>query len=225
MDFQWRISSVKSMTYTHYVYQHREADTRRIFYVGKGKNRRAWKSEKRNAHWRAVVDQHGFIPEILFRTDDHDFAFFIEEEAINLYKSRGMNLTNMRDGGAGGRGYRHTPEHIARLKSESWPRSPMPSFAGRKHSDESKKIMSELRLGKDNGKWKGKARSIESRMKMSAAKKGRPNLFLRKLTDQQVSEIRETIGYRQVAEFARRYGVGESTIRRIRDGIYYVGVV
>ncbi len=81
--------------------------------------------------------------------------------------------------------------------------------------------MSEKRKGVDSGKWKGKKRSLESRMKMSAAKKGKPMRSLRKLSDEQVREIRATIGYRQIAEFARRYGVGESTIRRVRDGEYY----
>lgn len=210
------------MSYSYYIYQHRESDSGRIFYVGKGRHRRAWKSEKRNSAWTNVAKIHGFAPEILFRTDDQELAFFAEQETIDLYRSRGIGLTNLSNGGEGCPGYQHRQAHIDKLKgnrfgASSWGRT----FKGKTHSDEAKRIMSEKRKGIDNGKWKGKKRSAESRLKMSIAKKGKPNIWARKLTHEQIKEIHETLDYRQIATFARRYKVGESTIRRIRDGEYY----
>ena len=46
-------------------------------------------------------------------------------------------------------------------------------------------------------------------------------LSRRVLTNEQVLEIRQKLGYRKIAMLSREYKVGESTIRRIRDGERY----
>lgn len=209
MDFFRGVHSVN-----FYVYRHARPDGS-IFYVGKGKGRRARAIDKRSPAWRKAAE-NGFSIDYLAKNIDEDLAFLIEREAIDVYRRRGLHLVNISAGDTGCSGYRHTPEHIARLKGNAFGAAAWgKAFKGRTHSDETKRIMSEKRKGVDNGKWKGKKRSLESRMKMSAARKGKPLTKLRRLTDEQVREIRSTIGYRQIALFARRYGVGESTIRRI----------
>jgi len=67
----------------------------------------------------------------------------------------------------------------------------------------------------------GKSITEEAKKKISQSLSKKPNLKNRVLTNEQVLEIRAALGYRNVAKLARQFGVGESTIRRIRDGERY----
>lgn len=203
----------------YYVYCHSEADTGRAFYIGKGQGRRAQKRKGRGEEWEKLVADHGLEIDYLFRTDDQELAFFVECEAIDVYRQRGERLINKSNGGEGCPGFKHSPEHIARLIGNKFSVGKPSPFKGKTHSVEARMKMSAVRKGRDCGNWKGKKRSLESRIKMSAARKGKPNYKRRVLSSEQVCEIRQNLGYRQIAEFARRFGVGESTIRRIRDGV------
>jgi hypothetical protein len=44
----------------YYVYLHIRKDTGNVFYVGKGKCRRAFWSSNRNRHWCAISQKVGF---------------------------------------------------------------------------------------------------------------------------------------------------------------------
>ena len=205
-----------------YVYQHRRNDCGAVFYVGKGHGQRMHKREKRNLYWQRVAAKHGFTSDLIANGLEEDLAFLVEQEAIDVYRRRGIVLTNMTDGGEGASGYRHTAKHKAKLRGNTFGAASWGlTFKGKNHSAEQKEIWSAKRAGVDNGGWKGKKRTEENRAKIRAAKIGVPNLTVRKLTEEHVKEIRATLGYRQIALFARRYGVGESTIRRIRDGELY----
>jgi hypothetical protein len=50
---------------SHYVYLHRKASDNAVFYVGKGKGRRAWSSSSRNKHWQATAAKNGFVVQIV----------------------------------------------------------------------------------------------------------------------------------------------------------------
>ena len=50
---------------SYYVYLHRRGTDNEVFYVGKGKGRRAWHTWGRNKHWRNSVDKHGFFVDIV----------------------------------------------------------------------------------------------------------------------------------------------------------------
>ena len=65
-----------------YVYLHRRKTDNKVFYVGKGKNRRAWCTDKRNKHWNNVVDKHGFNVDIVFEGLSEQEAFQIEKDTI-----------------------------------------------------------------------------------------------------------------------------------------------
>jgi len=206
-----------------YIYQHRKADTNEIFYVGKGKNTRLNQSKGRNEYWHRVVAKHGFIAEHIAQNLDEELAFLAEMEAIDVYRRRGIKLVNATDGGEGASGYKHTEEHKASLKgnkngASSWGMT----FKGKKHTKESCEQMSYARIGNKNKL--GKKVSEESKQKMSAAKLGKPIVAKRILSLDKVLEIRQRVGYRNIAMLAREYGVGESTIRRIRDGEAYKDV-
>jgi len=135
-------------------------------------------------------------------------------------KDMGIELCNLTDGGEGSTGYKHTEKHKAKLKGNSYGASSWGmTFKGKKHSEESRAKMSYVRIGNKNKA--GTTLSEESKAKISASNLGKPKFKKRVLTAEQVLEIRPRIGYRNIAQLAREYGVSESTIRRIRDGERY----
>ena len=208
---------------TFYIYQHRKADTNEIFYVGKGKGTRLNQSKGRNQYWHRVVAKHGFVAEYIAQNLDEELAFLAEMEAIDIYRRRGIKLVNVTDGGEGASGYKHTAKHKANLKGNkngatSWGMT----FKNKKHTKESRQKMSYSRIGNKNKS--GTTLSEESKAKISAAMTGKIVLKKRLLTKEQVLEIRQRLGYRNIAMLAREYGVGESTIRRIRNGEAYKDV-
>jgi hypothetical protein len=70
----------------YYVYVHRKATDGSVFYVGKGKGRRAWRkgTKGRNAYWHRTVNKHGFTVEILKRFYNEECAYTYERIVINL---------------------------------------------------------------------------------------------------------------------------------------------
>ena len=91
-----------------YVYLHRRNDTNEVFYVGKGKNRRAWSKGSRNKHWKHITEKHGYIVEMVFEKLTEKEAFDKEIEIISEY---GLdNLVNLTIGGNTSSGYRHLDE-------------------------------------------------------------------------------------------------------------------
>lgn len=208
-----------------YVYQHRKADTNEIFYVGKGKGRRINQLFGRNVYWYRVVDKHGFISEKIADNLEEEFAFLLEIETIDIYRKRGIKLVNATDGGEGSSGYKHTKEHKEKLKgnshgSASWGIN----FKGCHHSEETKARWSEMRKGTPSPR-KGVKLSDETKNKISESRKGKPVFAKRILNDEEVREIKASLGYRNIAILARRYGVGESTIRRIKNGESYKEII
>lgn len=103
----------------YYVYEHWRPDTNRPFYVGKGKGKRAYKP-RRNPYWRNVVEKlkrEGFrirVKYIQMGLSELE-AFNLERYQIKLWRTRGIELTNMTDGGEGTSGKNHSPETIAKI--------------------------------------------------------------------------------------------------------------
>ena len=182
-----------------YTYQHRSADTNQVFYIGKGKGERLLDKNKRGKYWKYYTQKHGFTAEKIADNLDEELAFLVEMEAIDAYRRRGIKLINLTDGGEGCTGYSHP------------------------HSEESRAKMSKARIGNKNKL--GKKVSDETKQKMSNAKKGCVVKARRVLSDEQVSEIRAKLGYRNIAKLAKEFGVGESTIRRVRSGERYKEII
>ena len=204
-----------------YIYAHIRKDTNQPFYVGKGKAKRCFSKKGRNEYWHRIVDKCGYEIKIIADDLDEELAFFAEAECIDLYKRRGYKLVNMTDGGEGASGYQHTEEHKTKMQgNEYWKFVKTNGFAGKTHSDEQKAKWAVTRKGTPSPR-KGAVLSDETKRKLSQAKKGIPVLKKRKLSEDQVREIKILLQNHSIAHLARQFAVGESTIRRIRDGERY----
>jgi hypothetical protein len=205
----------------YYVYQHKTIDTNSIFYIGKGKGKRAFTKSNRSDYWKKVVAKHGLQVEFVVKDVDEEFAFLVEAECIDRNKKLGIKLINMTDGGEGASGYKHTETHKQKMKGNKFGASTWGiSFKGKTHSDEQKVKWAETRKGVTSPR-KGVVLSDETKRKISQSRIGLIVKKRRVLSDEQVREIRALLPNHYIAEIARRFSVGESTIRRIRDGERY----
>lgn len=149
------MSNFKFYTYAHY-----KADTKEIFYIGKGSGRRAYDSSQRSKFWKSVVAKHGFSVEILASWDCEKDAFSHEKFLIETFRSMGFRLCNMTDGGEGVSGYKMDEQTLKRRSAAIWLANQNPeskrkkseslsrAFKGKKFSEERKRKMSEQRKGK-----------------------------------------------------------------------------
>ena len=178
-------------TSVFYVYEHWRLDRDECFYVGKGKGIRAYKMRDRNAHHRAIMGKlsregSGMEVRMVATGLTEDEAFALERERIAFWRKAGVDLVNRTSGGQGTSGMRHSDETKAKL-SAYFTENPVLSFAGRRHTAEVKKKLSDI--GKVRGApkltdvqqkaasdWhRGRKRSAETCAKISEKAKGRPS--------------------------------------------------
>lgn len=164
----------------HYTYIHRcKDDVSRIFYVGKGSGNRVNSEFHRSNHWKSIVAKHGLIAEKVASWETHQQALEHEKFLIFCFRSMGIQLCNLTDGGDGASGWKHTKETKERISKASKNRSLSDetknkisiankgnkSRLGCKNSEKHKAIMS--------SKFKGKKLSEEHKQKLSLAKLGK----------------------------------------------------
>ena len=152
-----------------YTYAHYTADTKELFYIGKGqKNRHKHSCSKtRNKWWHSKVKKHnGFVSEILAVWDTEKEAFEHEKFLISIFKKQLVNLT---DGGEGCAGLVHSTEArnkrskslMGKALTEERKTNISKSLQGRKlsteHAQRSREILSALRE-----KTKVKVKCIET---------------------------------------------------------------
>lgn len=77
----------------HYVYVHKNA-LGHVFYVGKGKKRRAWDASKRSKQWFELA-KDGFIVEIIQEGLEKKSAFELEYNHIKICIKAGCKLANI----------------------------------------------------------------------------------------------------------------------------------
>ena len=103
-----------------YVYEHIRSDTNKVFYVGKGKGKRAYSKHHRNQYWKNIVNKVGeFTVKFLAKDLDEELALLIEVERIDQLKRLGYVLCNLTEGGEGTSGYRHTKEALKNIGKAS----------------------------------------------------------------------------------------------------------
>lgn len=104
---QHRLSKVNP-TNSYYVYVHRRLSDGKPFYVGKGKDYRAWSKDGRNDYWNKVVNKHDYVVDIVFDNLDEPTAFQCEIDTILELNYFGYDLSNLTKGGEGLTGYKWT---------------------------------------------------------------------------------------------------------------------
>ena len=87
-----------------YTYAHYTPDGR-LFYIGKGQQKRAWDKDPRNRYWQNIVNMYGpHKVEILSKWETEKEAFEHEKFLIACFKDLRIKLSIMTDGGVGASG-------------------------------------------------------------------------------------------------------------------------
>jgi len=98
-----------------YTYAHYKPDNT-LFYIGKGKRRRALSKESRNPYYKNIVEKYGSPKiEILAKWENEQDALEHEMFLISTFKQMGFNLANLSDGGTGTSGFKFNDEQKKRL--------------------------------------------------------------------------------------------------------------
>lgn len=168
--------------------------------------------------WLSQLLARGLIPDTLQLEEGSgpDWAD-AEIKWIAHFKSSGANLTNLTRGGDGIVGTTRSPEYREKLRQR---------MLGNK--------LTALSIPASIAYHTGRITPPEVRAKMSVAHKGIPHSAehrvnqrlankAKKLSDQDIREIRALKGLLTQAELGRRYGVTRSAISRIHRGL--MGVV
>lgn len=101
----------------YYTYTYAKLDGT-VFYVGKGKGRRAFSSSDRPRYFlEHALEQGGIVVRIVRRFETEAEAFEHEKELIRSYREQGVFLLNRTDGGRGNNGYVQ-PEALRARKRE-----------------------------------------------------------------------------------------------------------
>lgn len=156
-----------------YVYEHWRPDTDVCFYVGKGKNNRAWGFNRRNPYYKNVVaklSRLGMCVEVrmvrsgMMEADAHA----LEIERIAFWRKAGIKIANATDGGEGVSGLKHSAKSRQKMKEKRSAQSREKHSAimrGRKHSTDHR-----AKISAGN---KGRIVSAETKRRISEALKGR----------------------------------------------------
>lgn len=162
-----------------YTYAHYKPDGS-IFYIGKGKGKRAYDSIRRSVYWKRVVEKYGNPNiEILayWKTDIE--ALSHEKLLISCFKDMGHKLVNLTNGGEGVSGYKHTEQALEKMRGRTGEKSPM---FGKPKSNSIKLMISKANSGKVrteehkqkiSNRFKGRVFSKETLAKISESLKGR----------------------------------------------------
>lgn len=89
------------MSGEYYVYLHTRLDTGEVFYVGKGKGRRATTRWSRNVWWNRVAAKAEWISSIVQDGMSESDAHLLEMWLIAKFRHCGVSLCNIDDGGGG----------------------------------------------------------------------------------------------------------------------------
>ena len=159
----------------YYVYEHIRPDTGLVFYVGKGCHERAEDTQRRNNEWYrnvvAKLARCGLYVEVVIVYDKllESRAFELEIERIAYWRSKGVVLCNLTDGGEGLPGLFRTDDHRSNISA---------ALTGRKLSPEHVEKLRRASLGRKQTPEEierrrlanvNRPRTEEMKRKMSAA--------------------------------------------------------
>jgi hypothetical protein len=134
-----------------YLYRHIRLDKNEPFYIGIGSDndyKRAYKKQGRSFRWKDIAYKVQYEVEILLDGLTWEQACEKEIEFISLYGRADLNkgtLVNMTEGGEGTYGFKHTEHNVQKLKNRLKGNQ---YNLGTKYSDNTKKYLSNIRIGK-----------------------------------------------------------------------------
>jgi hypothetical protein len=199
----------------YYIYAHVRPDKNEIFYIGKGKGRRAKSKCKRNKLWNDIVLKNNGVYEIIYLNDNlsEETAFKLEIEYIlkmgRLCNNTG-SLANLTLGGEGSSGYicseeskkkiskalsgvkhplygkKHSLDHCNKMSKAM--KGKLPWNTGKKLSKETKLKISLKAKGRSSSR-KGAVLTEEQRKKLSLLKKGKPSFQSKLIKNTSTNEI------------------------------------
>jgi hypothetical protein len=164
----------------YYVYIHEKPDGT-PFYVGKGKDGRAYSKDQRSPLWHEMANDE-YSVHIVKDNMEQQAALDLEYFIINDFRKQFTLANKMARGWKNDtkrkpyvtRGVPKSEEHRRKL-SEAKKGVPNLKLKGKKFSDEHKANLSAARKGVPNLKLRGRVYSEETLAKMSASRKGVPN--------------------------------------------------
>lgn len=200
-----------------YVYLHRKKSDGRIFYIGKGQGKRAWKKSQRSDWWKRVEAKHGRTVEIVLRGLTDEQAFELEKGLVEWVGLE--NLCNLREGGEGG--FAASEEVKAaisrankgRVFSEETREKMRKAATGKRHSEETKEKLREHRMRQVMPEFteerkaaiaermRGRFVSAETRQRISESKTGKTGF---KWTQEMKDRLSDAMKGRPVSEEAKR---------------------
>lgn len=147
----------------YYAYVHarpESEDASGIFYVGKGKGKRAYDFNRRaqNPHYARIVAKNGSPVVGIIDCSSESIAFDLECGLIKCLRRMKVPLSNLSNGGEGQSGYRHTDETKIKIgrASAAWTRT----------------ASLKLKIALSQLGDKNNAKSIEARIKISEKRRG-----------------------------------------------------
>lgn len=210
---------------------HVRKDNGAVFYIGYGSPRRPYDSCMRNRWWHIIVKYCGYETKVVITGLSPVEAKSWEKYLINLYGRRSDgkgNLVNMTDGGDGA---------VNSVCSDELREFHRQRMLGRKMSEESRRKLSESRMGKyagPNAYMYGKHHTEETRRKIAERHKGRP------VSEEHRKKISQTLKgkfagenafrgskvidtatgkiYHTIKLAAELHGINPSTLRAMLDG-------
>jgi hypothetical protein len=191
----------------YYVYTHTRLDTNQVFYIGKGKKSRAYSTHGRNKYWKNIVNKTPYIVKIIADNLCEDMSLELEVFVISEYKTLGVKLVNMTDGGEGVSGLKDT-EETKRKKSIR--------ATGRKMSVESIQKSREKNKGRVSSR-KGVILTEEQKTKISIANTGKsPSMEARQKMSQVSKGKKKSDEHRKNMKLAKQ-NISQETINKMRE--------
>ena len=175
-----------------YTYIHCKPDLT-PFYVGKGTFKRCHNFSRRNIWHKRIVKKYGKknIQIIIHKKDSEESAFRSEIRLIRLFRSAGVELCNLTDGGEGVSGCKSLVGHKVSMETREKLSKALKGKKKPPRSVEHRKKISVIQKGKkvsEDQKIKqslamiGKKASDETKRKMSEAHRGNKYNFGKKAT-------------------------------------------
>lgn len=185
-----------------YIYRHIRLDSNTPFYVGKGKDRRAYSKQGRNSYWKNIVKSVGYRVEIIARNLTEDQSFVEEMKIIKLYKSLGFCESNFAIGSING------------------------GPTGVKRSAETRKKMAESKMGEGNPMKRVEVKEKLRKTILSGPKEERvlrakkASAVAAKLKSERIVNIKTGEIFNSIKEAAKTTKYSSSQLGRILKGWY-----